>query len=70
MMVGMKRVQLQDGQDLVIRKAMPDDASDIIAYIDQISTETNNLTFGPGSLAFRRNRKSNSSKASCNQITS
>lgn len=47
-MVGMKRVQLDDGQDLVIRKAMPEDASDIIAYIDQISAETNNLTFGPG----------------------
>lgn len=48
MMVGMKRVQLHGGHDLEIRKANPDDASDIIVYIDQISRETEYLTFGRG----------------------
>ncbi|HKM42597.1 MAG TPA: GNAT family protein [Limnochordia bacterium] len=44
----MKEVQLHNGQKLIIRKATPDDASHIIAYIDQISRETDYLTFGPG----------------------
>lgn len=44
----MKYVQLKNGQKLLIRKAKPDDAPKIIAYIDQIGDETEYLTFGRG----------------------
>lgn len=44
----MKRVQLPNGQELHIREAKPEDALAILAYIDQISEETDYLTFGPG----------------------
>ncbi|NLL41736.1 MAG: GNAT family N-acetyltransferase [Firmicutes bacterium] len=44
----MKRVRLQSGQELTIRQAIPADAEEILAYIEQISAETDYLTFGPG----------------------
>ncbi len=47
-MLRMKQVQLKNVQELIIRQALPEDALEIIAYIEQISAETENLTFGPG----------------------
>ncbi|HBF99978.1 MAG TPA: N-acetyltransferase [Firmicutes bacterium] len=44
----MKRLLLRNGEELIVRQAMPEDAPHIIAYIDQISTETGYLTFGSG----------------------
>ena len=43
-----KRVRLKNGRELIIRKAEPNDALDILAYIHQVSGESDYLTFGPG----------------------
>jgi RimJ/RimL family protein N-acetyltransferase len=57
-MVEMMQVHLKNGQQLIIRKALPDDARDIIAYIDLISHETDNLTFGPGEFGISEEQES------------
>jgi len=47
----MKAIQektLRDGRILEIRKAHPADARDLLEYIDAVSGESDNLTFGPG----------------------
>ena len=42
------RHQLRDGRVLVIREAVPDDARVVLAYAEDVSRESNFLTFGPG----------------------
>lgn len=44
----MKRLQLKNGEELVIRKAEKSDAGSIVEYVNIISGESDNLTFGPG----------------------
>lgn len=39
---------LPDGRRLVIREAAPDDARAVLAYVETIAGESDNLTFGPG----------------------
>lgn len=44
----MKQCQLLNGQILIIRKAEKNDALGILEYINKVSTESDNLTFGEG----------------------
>ncbi|KUO75498.1 MAG: acetyltransferase [Clostridia bacterium BRH_c25] len=44
----MKQLQLRSGATMVIRKAAKSDADGIVEYIETISGESDNLTFGPG----------------------
>ena len=44
----MKNVQLKNGQEIVIRKAVQSDAAGLVSYIDRISSQSDFLTFGPG----------------------
>lgn len=44
----MKKIKLKNGQELIIRKAVKDDASNMIEYINTIAGESAFLTFGPG----------------------
>jgi len=45
---------LKDGSVLKIREALPEDASLLLAYIESVSGESANLTFGPGEFDFTR----------------
>jgi RimJ/RimL family protein N-acetyltransferase len=38
----------RDGRELLIREAVGTDAATILAYLEQVSAETDFLTFGPG----------------------
>jgi len=49
----MERFKLSDGQTLIIRKAEIGDACNIINYINQISKETEYLTFGEGEFGIK-----------------
>ncbi len=40
--------KLKNNENILIREASPDDAKEILIYVDQISAESDNLTFGPG----------------------
>lgn len=42
--------KLKDGREYVIRNAIPEDASNLIKYLNSIAAESDNLTFGPGEL--------------------
>ena len=42
-----RELQLGDGRRIHIRPAVPDDASAVLAYLQQVGGESNNLTFGP-----------------------
>ena len=42
------RIKLKNNQELIIRCAKPIDAEELLAYIDNISSETDFLTFGVG----------------------
>ena len=44
----MKTYPLATGRDLIIREAQPDDATELLQYIEQTSGESDFLTFGPG----------------------
>jgi len=44
----MDELCLKNGKFLSISRAHPDDASSVIAFVNQIAGETNNLTFGRG----------------------
>lgn len=44
----MKQVKLKDGNIITIRKANKSDAKKMIEYVNQISIESDNLTFGEG----------------------
>ena len=39
-------MELLTGEELIIRRARPADAAQIIAYVEQVSGETDHLTFG------------------------
>lgn len=41
-------ILLEDGRRMVVRRAEPSDAEEIIAFAEIIAGETDNLTFGPG----------------------
>ena len=45
----MKQFRLHNGEELTIEE-QPEDAPDIVAFIEQISAETDYLTFGPGGI--------------------
>jgi RimJ/RimL family protein N-acetyltransferase len=45
---GPVETQLKSGEILLIREATGDDASDLLSYVEAISGESDNLTFGPG----------------------
>ena len=42
--------KLKTGESLLIRKAEPDDAEEILEYMEKISGESRNLLFAPGEL--------------------
>ena len=42
-----RELQLGDGRRVYIRPAVPDDACAVLAYLQQVGGESNNLTFGP-----------------------
>jgi RimJ/RimL family protein N-acetyltransferase len=44
----MQQHLLKNGRLLVLREAEPRDAENILAYIEQVAGESENLTFGPG----------------------
>lgn len=44
----MKQLQLANNQELIIHRAKPEDAPRILAFLDQISIESEYLTFGRG----------------------
>lgn len=44
----MKNLQLKNGQEIIIRKAIKSDAAGLVTYIDKISSQSDFLTFGPG----------------------
>lgn len=48
---------LKDGSTLKIREALPEDASLLLAYIESVSGESANLTFGPGEFDFTRDEE-------------
>jgi RimJ/RimL family protein N-acetyltransferase len=39
---------LKDNQQLTLRQAVPDDAGNLLAYVNQVAGESDNITFGPG----------------------
>ena len=39
---------LKDNLQLTLRQAVPDDAENLLAYLNQVAGESENLTFGPG----------------------
>ena len=41
-------ISLKDGRRLEIRPARPSDAAALIAYVEDVCAESDNLTFGPG----------------------
>lgn len=43
-----RHILLQNNRLLTLRPATPDDAPQVIAYVEQVSAESENLTFGPG----------------------
>ena len=42
------KVELKNGTQLILRKAIVDDANDIIEYLNTVAGESNNLLFGEG----------------------
>lgn len=53
----MKYSLLQSGQTLVIREAQIEDASTILDYIDKVSKESDNLTFGGGEFGITQEKE-------------
>ena len=47
----MKPVMLKNGEVIMIREASKADAESLLAYLDTICAETDNLTFGPGEMS-------------------
>lgn len=44
----MRELRLKNGENIVIRPAKTNDAVELIEYLEKISSESDNLTFGPG----------------------
>ncbi|MDW7672582.1 MAG: GNAT family protein [Bacillota bacterium] len=47
----MKSVVLKNGEVIKIREAGKDDAASLLAFLDTVCAETDNLTFGPGEMS-------------------
>jgi RimJ/RimL family protein N-acetyltransferase len=47
----MKSVMLKNGELVTIREASKSDAASLLAYLETVCSETNNLTFGPGEMS-------------------
>ena len=63
--------KLKDGEILCIREATSDDASSLLMLIDQVSTESDYLTFSPGEFEHSKNEEAEffeAQKNSANQI--
>lgn len=56
----MKHYQLRNGQMLTIRGAKTEDASVILDYVNKVSVETDNLTFGEGGLGISEDEETSS----------
>lgn len=41
-------INIRNGYQLKIRPAVPDDAEEILKYVNQVAGESDNITFGPG----------------------
>lgn len=41
---------LKNGEKVIIREAIKDDAKPLLGFLDKVCAETNNLTFGPGEM--------------------
>ncbi|HPT84112.1 MAG TPA: GNAT family protein [Limnochordia bacterium] len=46
-----RRFRLKTGEEIEIREAAPQDAGALLDYVEAISAESDNLTFGPGEFA-------------------
>jgi len=44
----MKKIGLTSGDTLIIRKAIKEDAINILEYIEKVAIESDNISFGPG----------------------
>lgn len=42
--------KMKSGDEVILREAIPEDAEKMIAYLDDIAGESDNLTFGPGEM--------------------
>lgn len=62
----MKTTQLSNGQVLVIRKAVIQDAPRMIQYLERIAQDTEFLTFGPGELTLSVIEEEKLIEESCN----
>jgi RimJ/RimL family protein N-acetyltransferase len=47
-MMEARQFELKDGRQLEVRPAEADDAADLLAFLEQISSETDFVSFGPG----------------------
>jgi RimJ/RimL family protein N-acetyltransferase len=43
-----RHIRLKNGLLLTLRPAVPQDAEQVLAYVEQVAGESENLTFGPG----------------------
>ena len=50
-------VRLKSGEELVIREAAPEDAAALLDFVDQVSRESDYLTFGPGEFGITLERE-------------
>ncbi|WP_184311737.1 GNAT family N-acetyltransferase [Anaerosolibacter carboniphilus] len=46
-----KVLKLKNGQSMILREAVPEDAEAMITFVNQVAGESDNLTFGPGEFA-------------------
>ncbi len=46
----MNNVTLKNGEAILIREAVKEDAAELLVFLDRISGESDNLTFGPGDM--------------------
>ena len=47
----MKTIHLKNGQAVLLREAIKEDASELVIYLQKIGNESDFLTFGPGELS-------------------
>jgi len=55
----MKKISLKSGEVLIIRKAIPEDATKIINYAEKVSGESDNISYGPGEFGVTFEREQN-----------
>ena len=48
--------EIKDGRVLLIREAAPDDARAVLDYVEDVSRESDYLSFGPGELGLLDSR--------------